>query len=141
MPCYSPLKGFRNLESGGIVFKRSSIAGEAMEVACGQCLGCRLDRSRMWAIRIVHEASLHDDNCFLTLTYVPVGMGWIRKGFMIPLALVVLSGCSATSLRCGVDGDSSFVELYGAPQHMSQNTRQFGELCGFAYDSDRDWET
>jgi hypothetical protein len=71
MPCYSPLKGFRNLESGGIVFKRSSIAGEAMEVACGQCLGCRLDRSRMWAIRIVHEASLHDDNCFLTLTYDP----------------------------------------------------------------------
>jgi hypothetical protein len=71
MPCYSPLKGFRNLENGGIVFKRSSIAGEAMEVACGQCLGCRLDRSRMWAIRIVHEASLHEDNCFLTLTYDP----------------------------------------------------------------------
>jgi len=43
-----------------------------MEVACGQCLGCRLDRSRMWAMRISHEASLHKDtngNAFVTLTY------------------------------------------------------------------------
>ncbi len=69
MPCYSPLKGFVNLETGGIVFKRSSLAGKRREVACGQCLGCRLDRSRMWAARIVHEASLYDDNCFITLTY------------------------------------------------------------------------
>ena len=71
MPCYSPLKGFVNKENGGIVFKRSAIAGAEMEVACGQCLGCRLDRSRMWAMRIVHEASLYDDNCFITLTYSP----------------------------------------------------------------------
>jgi hypothetical protein len=69
MPCYSPLKGFRNKENGGIVFKRSSLAGEAMEVACGQCLGCRLDRSRMWAIRIVHESSMWPTNSFVTLTY------------------------------------------------------------------------
>ena len=43
-----------------------------MEVACGQCLGCRLDRSRMWAMRIAHEGSLHEldsGNCFVTLTY------------------------------------------------------------------------
>ena len=43
-----------------------------MEVACGQCLGCRLDKSRMWAMRIVHESSLHElagGSCFVTLTY------------------------------------------------------------------------
>lgn len=43
-----------------------------MEVACGQCLGCRLDRARMWAARICHEASLYEHtggNIFLTLTY------------------------------------------------------------------------
>lgn len=40
-----------------------------MEVPCGQCIGCRLERSRQWAIRCVHEASLHDANCFITLTY------------------------------------------------------------------------
>jgi hypothetical protein len=65
------LKGWRNEDTGGIVF-RASEGSSYMEVACGQCLGCRLDRSRMWAARIVHEASLHEfdhGNCFITLTY------------------------------------------------------------------------
>jgi len=38
-------------------------------LSCGQCIGCRLKRSREWAIRCVHEASLSDVNCFITLTY------------------------------------------------------------------------
>lgn len=36
---------------------------------CGQCMECRLAYSREWAIRITHEAQMHDSNCFLTLTY------------------------------------------------------------------------
>nr|DAM31246.1 MAG TPA: Replication associated protein [Microviridae sp.] len=36
---------------------------------CGQCMECRLAYSREWAIRITHEAQMHDANCFLTLTY------------------------------------------------------------------------
>ena len=71
MPCYSPLKGWKDRDTGGIVF-RGDNGIEEMEVACGQCLGCRLDRSRMWAMRIVHESSLHElngGNCFVTLTY------------------------------------------------------------------------
>jgi hypothetical protein len=36
---------------------------------CGWCTGCRLEYSRQWAVRCVHEASLHEDNSFLTLTY------------------------------------------------------------------------
>lgn len=36
---------------------------------CGQCIGCRLEHSRQWAIRIMDEASLHERNSFLTLTY------------------------------------------------------------------------
>lgn len=36
---------------------------------CGQCMECRLAYSREWAIRISHEAQMHDSNCFLTLTY------------------------------------------------------------------------
>lgn len=38
-------------------------------IGCGQCIGCRLDKSRTWAIRMMHEASMHQNNCFLTLTY------------------------------------------------------------------------
>lgn len=47
-----------------------------------------------------------------------------------------LSGCgaiSATTLRCGVDGESSYLELVSAPQNVSGSTRAIGEMCGFAY--------
>ena len=57
-----------DIDTGGFIFKRGG-NHTRMEVACGQCLGCRLDRSRMWAMRIVHESCLYDDNCFVTLTY------------------------------------------------------------------------
>lgn len=53
---------------------------------------------------------------------------------LICLSLAIISGCSATSLRCGVDADSSFVELYNVPQNFSQNIRSYSELCGFAYE-------
>lgn len=43
--------------------------GELQTVACGQCMGCRLERSRQWAVRITHETKCHDETCFLTLTY------------------------------------------------------------------------
>jgi len=71
MPCYSPLKGYKDPASGGLTFNKSGTA-QTLEVACGQCLGCRLDHALMWAIRIVHESSLYLDqqgNCFVTLTY------------------------------------------------------------------------
>lgn len=68
MPCYYPLNGFRNV-GGGICFSRKDSTGLPMKVACGQCLGCRIERTAHWSARIMHEASLHEDNCFLTLTY------------------------------------------------------------------------
>lgn len=75
MACYHPLKGYRSKErnpSGkrSIVFNaKEGFHDLPVDLPCGQCIGCRLERSRQWAIRCVHEASLYDDNCFLTLTY------------------------------------------------------------------------
>ncbi len=66
MACYCPLKGYRNPISNGLVFYKTPWP---LQVACGQCLGCRIDRTLMWAMRIVHEAHLHERNCFITLTY------------------------------------------------------------------------
>lgn len=40
-----------------------------LTIPCGQCIGCRLERSRQWATRCLHEASLYEENCFVTLTY------------------------------------------------------------------------
>lgn len=74
MPCYHPLHAFKakseDKQKTLITFKRSeSWRGEKIELRCGQCIGCRLDRAKMWAVRCVHEASLYEDNCFVTLTY------------------------------------------------------------------------
>lgn len=75
MACYRPLKGYRSrtLSEKGkrpIVFNtRAGYADMPVEVPCGQCIGCRLERSRQWAMRCVHEAHMHEDNCFITLTF------------------------------------------------------------------------
>lgn len=39
------------------------------KVACGRCRGCRLEYARQWAVRCMHEAAMHAENCFVTLTY------------------------------------------------------------------------
>lgn len=41
----------------------------AVLVPCGHCVGCRLDYSRQWAERCMHEAEQYENNYFLTLTY------------------------------------------------------------------------
>lgn len=96
MPCYSPLQAF--YDSDGSV-KFSNIAAELFQngvnisksdidyfsLPCGRCIGCRLEHSRQWAMRCMHEASLYDDNCFITLTYdddhLPKGGTLVKKHF------------------------------------------------------------
>lgn len=39
------------------------------QLPCGKCLACRLEYARQTAIRCVHESQMHEDNCFITLTY------------------------------------------------------------------------
>lgn len=40
-----------------------------INIPCGQCMECRLQYARNWADRCMLEASLHEHNLFLTLTY------------------------------------------------------------------------
>lgn len=68
MPCFHPLRAFRSA-SGDIVFVERGDILASLDLPCGQCVGCRLERSRQWAVRILHEASLHESNSFITLTY------------------------------------------------------------------------
>ena len=66
------------------------------------------------------------------------------KTIILLVAIFCLSGCgaiSATSLRCGTDGDSSYLELTSAPQNVSANTRAIGEMCAFAYEGDSNEKT
>lgn len=74
MACYAPLHAFKAKAKDAsktlIVFqRRDSFRGERIDLPCGQCIGCRLEKSRQWAIRCMHEASMYEKNCFITLTY------------------------------------------------------------------------
>ena len=70
MPCYEPLQGFliEGPEGRRISFKYSE-RGRGISLPCGRCVGCRLERARQWSVRIMHEAELHENSCFVTLTY------------------------------------------------------------------------
>lgn len=68
MACTSPLKGNR-LPGGEIVFKPSSAALCVVTIPCGQCMDCKVERSRQWAVRCMHEYQMHDASSSVTLTY------------------------------------------------------------------------
>lgn len=74
MPCYSPLHAFEGkvLPNGKVatVWRRDESPEQVERVfPCYQCIGCRLERSRQWAMRCLDEASLYERNCFITLTF------------------------------------------------------------------------
>lgn len=81
MACYYPMQALKlaartKLGKSVIKFISRNMAQSIVNhpdlisgLPCGQCVGCRLERSRQWAIRMVHEAQLHESNCFITLTF------------------------------------------------------------------------
>lgn len=82
MPCYHPLNAYRTSTfvdgKRKIVFAKdkelsdeylASIGAERLSIPCGNCLGCRLEYSRQWAVRCYFEAKQHKHNYFVTLTY------------------------------------------------------------------------
>lgn len=42
---------------------------QVQTIPCGQCIDCRLEYSRQWAVRCMHEAEYYQHNYFLTITY------------------------------------------------------------------------
>jgi len=70
MSCVKPLKAYQCFDKS-IVFDevRKHDIVRSLNLPCGQCIGCRLERSRQWAMRCMHEAQMHENNCFITLTY------------------------------------------------------------------------
>lgn len=70
MVCYAPIAGWRG-PGGRVVFSASAgYVDRRVMVPCGRCIGCRLARSREWAVRIMHELQMAGGvGAFVTLTY------------------------------------------------------------------------
>lgn len=125
MVCYHPLKGYRAREPGksgkrAIVFNANAgFADLPVEVPCGQCIGCRIARSKQWAFRCVHEASLHERNCFITLTYdnlnLPEGNTLVLEHFQLFMKrLRAKYGADIRFFHCGEYGEHDMRPHYHA---------------------------
>lgn len=118
MPCYYPLSAYKARSVGkngkrGVSFSPADgFSDLPVTLPCGKCLGCRLEYSRQWAIRCVHEASLHDENCFLTLTYddehLPVGGSLVKSDFQKFMKRLrkKFSSKRVSFFHCGEYGDT-----------------------------------
>lgn len=75
MACYYPIDAWwsKNPNDNGnryLVFtRREASQDEPLKVPCGNCIGCRLQKSQEWGIRCMHEMREYEQNCFITLTY------------------------------------------------------------------------
>lgn len=134
MTCFHPIQGFQRLadfpsqkfNSSGLIRGPKLIFKEpddhwnykSLKVPCGRCRGCRLTRSRDWAIRCMHEASLHHDKCFITLTYdnenLPIDRSLNKRTFQLFMKRLRkhFSDRTIRYYHCGEYGDT-----YGRPHY------------------------
>lgn len=73
MPCFFPIQAYKTADKQ-IVFQERGNIVQFLKLPCGQCIGCRLERSRQWAVRCVHEAKTWKQNSFITLTFNDVNV-------------------------------------------------------------------
>lgn len=117
MPCFHPISGYRSrtVNANGkrpIVFnRRSGYVDLPVDLPCGQCIGCRLEKSRQWATRCMHEAQMFSENCFITLTYdpkfIPAGNTLVKKDFQTFMKRLrkKFIGTPIRYFHCGEYGD------------------------------------
>lgn len=133
MPCYRPLQAFRT--ATGVVFseRRGHDHLGQIELPCGQCIGCRMARAGDWELRVMHEASRYDRNCFLTLTYAPGQLppfGSLRhEDFQLFMKRLRIHKARTLS-------DKSPLRFYMCGEYGDQRSRPHYHACIFNFDFD-----
>lgn len=150
MGCNSPLRGYQAADGGFTFDYKKSDGGEHMEVPCRQCIGCRIGRVQEWAIRNTHEVQMHENSCFLTLTYAPEHLpenGTLVKNHLQKFIRAVRkkTGLKLRYYACGEYGEKFqrphyHVLLYGYdfPDKVRAN-RIAGNIYYVSEECDRIW--
>lgn len=73
MPCYHPKIAQQSQKGARLSFKSFSAGEPFLTIPCGQCMGCRVMRSRSWAVRCMGEVQTSGVGLswFATFTYAP----------------------------------------------------------------------
>lgn len=77
MTCYRPRTAYKSVEVNPATGKhlitfnpmRALIETASFKLPCNICNGCLSDKARDLAVRLVHEAQMHEHSCLVTLTY------------------------------------------------------------------------
>lgn len=74
MACEEPLRGYKASTGRLVFFKKTEKEYyqepyTGLQVPCGKCILCREEYARQTAVKITHEATCHEQNAFVTLTY------------------------------------------------------------------------
>lgn len=95
MTCFKPLTAYKSQEVNPATGKhlitfnpmKALIEASSFKLPCNQCGGCRADKARDLAVRVMHEAQMHEHSCFLTLTYsdecVPASFSVSKREFQL----------------------------------------------------------
>jgi len=132
MACYRPLHGYKALTTNpsgkrSIVFNSREGYGDLKIVLpCGQCIGCRLERSRQWAIRCVHEASLYEENSYITLTY--------EEKKLPPHGSLLVSDFQKFMKRLRKKYSSKIIRFFQCGEYGEQGGRPHYHACLFNHD-------
>lgn len=110
-----------------------------MTISCGQCSGCRLETSRQWTMRLMHEASTHDQNCWITLTYnkehLPQDRGLHKPDFtkfMKRFRFALVQGVPPAQLEA--DPARYKVRYYQCGEYGDRDHRPHHHACIFGQD-------
>lgn len=85
MTCFHTIRAWK-LDDGSMTFvrpKNYNSQVQELQIPCGKCIGCALDKSSDWACRCWCEMQQWENNCFITLTYnnenLPEGGYLVKK--------------------------------------------------------------
>lgn len=133
MACFSPIRAFQGPD--GVFFVERSSDVKPIWLSCGQCVGCRLERSRQWAVRVMHEASMWKHNCFVTLTYDPKSlaercpdMSLVYKDFQDFMKRLRFKFSHLPN------GEKWVIRFYMCGEYGSENKRPHFHACIFNFD-------
>lgn len=153
MSCIKPLTAYQDLdrvtENGKayIKFRLSDVGVHFKEIQlpCGQCIGCRIDKSRDWALRCVHESSLYTNNCFLTLTYnddnIPENGSLVKKHFQNFMKRLrkKYEGIDYVEIKNAITGEVEFkkpIRFFHCGEYGEELRRPHYHACIFNFDFD-----
>lgn len=145
MTCFYPISAWQSVsrDSRGkreISFKPPGQGADlkSIQLPCSRCIGCRLERSRNWAVRCMHEASMFERNCFITLTYdaqhLPDDMSLNVRDFQLFMKRLRkrFDGHMEVTSREGVV--SRPVRFYHCGEYGEQYGRPHYHACIFNFD-------